>query len=171
MRHWLVAALALVAGPALAQSGGLPGGASQLREQHGAWAVTCGVTEAGKDCSFAQTAANPQTGKALMAVELGAPAASTAEGMLLTAFGLRLAAGVSLAIDGEPLGQALPFLTCVQSGCLVPLAFDEVALAALKLGTTLDVTGVKVEDGQPVTVELSLAGFTAAHNRTAELAQ
>ena len=41
----------------------------------------------------------------------------------------------------------------------------------MKVGSTLDVTGVKVEDGQPVTVSLSLAGFTAAYNRTAELAQ
>ena len=68
------------------------------------------------------------------------------------------------------MGPALPFLTCVHTGCLVPLNFDEVALTALKVGSKLDVTGVKVDDGQPVTVSLSLAGFTAAYDRTAVLA-
>lgn len=165
MKHLISAALMLMASPALAQQATLPGGASALNEAHGSWTVNCTLVEAGKDCAFSQAAG------ALVAVELAAPAGNKAEGMLLTAFGLRLDAGVQLGIDGHQLGQARPFLTCVQTGCLVPLDFDEVALSAMKVGTTLEVTGVKVDDGQPVTVTLSLAGFTAAYNRTAELAQ
>lgn len=170
MRRVLAAALLVTTSPALAQAT-LPGGASALNEAHGSWTVNCTLVEAGKDCAFSQTAGNPQTGTALVAVELAAPSGNKAEGMLLTAFGLRLDAGVRLGIDGQQLGQALPFLTCVSTGCLVPLDLDEVALSAMKVGTTLEVTGVKVDDGQPVTVPLSLAGFTAAYNRTAELAQ
>jgi invasion protein IalB len=170
VRRVLAAALLLTASPALAQAT-LPGGASALNEAHGSWTVNCTLVEAGKDCAFSQTAGNPQTGTALVAVELAAPAGNKAEGMLMTAFGLRLDAGVQLGIDGQQLGQARPFLTCVSTGCLVPLDFDEVALSAMKVGTTLEVTGVKVDDGQPVTVTLSLTGFTAAYNRTAELAQ
>lgn len=171
MRIALTAALLLFAAPALAQEAALPGGASSLSEKHGSWAVNCALVEAGKDCAFSQAAGNPQTGNALVAVELAAPTSNKAEGMLLTAFGLRLDAGVQLGIDGQQLGAARPFLTCIQTGCLVPLDFDEVSLSALKVGTTLDVTGIKVEDGQPVTVSLSLGGFTAAYNRTAELAK
>ncbi|WP_197279339.1 invasion associated locus B family protein [Devosia sp. A16] len=170
MRRALAAALLVTTSPALAQAT-LPGGASALNEAHGSWTVNCTLVEAGKDCAFSQTAGNPQTGTALVAVELAAPSGNKAEGMLLTAFGLRLDAGVRLGIDGQQLGEALPFLTCVSTGCLVPLDLDEVALSAMKVGTTLEVTGVKVDDGQPVTVPLSLAGFTAAYNRTAELAQ
>lgn len=168
---YLFCALMLVATPTLAEEAMLPGGASSLSEMHGSWSVNCSLVEAKKDCAFAQTAGNPQTGNALVAVELAAPAGNKAEGMLLTAFGLRLDAGVQLGIDGQQLGRARPFLTCVQTGCLVPLDFDEVSLSAMKVGSTLDVTGVKVKDGQPVTVSLSLAGFTAAYNRAAELAQ
>ena len=171
MKRLAFTAFALLATPALAQDAGLPGGASALSEMHGSWSVNCSVREAAKDCGFSQSAGNPQTGSALVAMELAAPAANRAEGMLLTAFGLRLDAGVQLGIDGQQLGQARPFLTCVQTGCLVPLDFDEVSLSAMKVGTMLEVTGVKVDDGQPVTVTLSLAGFTAAYNRTAELAQ
>ena len=171
MKALLVAATLVAASPALAQEASLPGGASSLSETHGSWSVNCALVEAKKDCGFNQTVGNPQTGSPLMGMELAAPAANTAEGMLLTAFGLRLDAGVQLGIDGQQLGTARPFLTCVPSGCLVPLQFDEVALSALKVGSTLEVTGVKVDDGQPVTVNLSLAGFTAAYERTAELAR
>ena len=171
MKVLLSATLLLLASPALAQQATLPGGASALNEMHGSWSVNCSLVEAGKSCAFSQTAANPQTGTALMAMELAAPTGNKAEGMLLTAFGLRLDAGIQLGIDGNLLGEAMPFLTCVQTGCLVPLNFDEVSLSAMKVGTKLEVTGVKVDDGQPVTVALSLAGFTAAFDRTAELAK
>ena len=174
MRATWLFALAIVASPALAQdtaTATLPGGASAVSERHGTCSVDCALTEKGKDCTFSQSAGNPDNGAALVAMELAAPAGNKAEGMLLTAFGLRLDAGIQLGIDGQQLGQALPFLTCVESGCLVPLAFDEVSLSALKVGTSLEITGIKVDGGQPVTVPLSLAGFTAAYNRTAELAQ
>lgn len=178
MKRLAAAALLLLCGPALAQDRtglpglpGLPGGASALSEKHGNWAVNCTLSEAGKSCGFSQSGGNPQTGNALVAVDLEAPAPNRAEGMLLTAFGLRLDAGVQLAIDGQQLGGALPFLTCIASGCLVPLSFDEVALSSLKVGQKLQVTGVRVDGSQPVTIELSLAGFTAAYDRTVELAK
>lgn len=171
MRGLVIAALFSLAGPAAAQQAGLPGGASQLTERHGSWSVRCGVTEAGKECAFSQSAGNPETRTPLVAVELGAPAADKAEGMLLTDFGLRLDAGIQLAIDGAQLGAPLPFLTCVATGCLVPLDFDAVAVSALKVGQALEVTGLRAEDGQPVAVALPLAGFTAAFNRTVELAK
>ncbi len=172
MKRLAVAALVLLAAPAGAQdAAGLPGGATALSERHGSWSVNCSVGEAGKGCGFSQTAGNPQTGSALVALELAAPAANRAEGMLLMAFGLRLDAGVQLGIDGQPLGAPRPFLTCISSGCVVPMAFEDVELSALKVGQKLDVTGVKVDDGQAVTVSLSLAGFTAAYDRTVELAQ
>ena len=169
-------ALALAgANPVLAQdaaaTAALPGGASALNERHGSWSVSCALVESGKDCSFSQAAGDNATGASVLAVELGAPAGNRAEGMMITAFGLRLDAGVQLAIDGQTLGGALPFLTCVSSGCLVPLAFDEVAVSALKVGTKLEVTGIRVDNGQPVAIALSLAGFTAAFDRTAALAQ
>lgn len=169
----LMLALAISgAGPVMAQDAtGLPGGASALNERHGSWSVSCTLVEAGKDCGFSQAAGDPNTGASLVALELGVPSGSSAEGMMITTFGLRLDAGVQLAVDGQPLGGPLSFLTCVSSGCLVPLAFDEVSLSALKVGTQLDVTGVRVDTSQPVTVGLSLAGFTAAFNRTAELAK
>ena len=79
MKRFAFAALALLATPAFAQDApALPGGASALSEMHGSWSVNCSVGEKGKDCGFSQTAGNPQTGSALVAMELAAPAANKA---------------------------------------------------------------------------------------------
>lgn len=172
MRGILAVAAALLALPALAQTTTaptLPGGASALNEAHGAWSVTCEIIETAKNCGFSQALRNRQSGTTVLAVELTAPGTDRAEGMLLTAFGLRLADGIGLTVDGKPIGAKLAFLTCVQTGCLVPLAFDQTVLTTLKAGAALEVTGTRVDDGQPVTLTLSLSGFTAAYNRTAEL--
>lgn len=164
-----VMAAMLLALPAAAQESGLPGGATALNERHGDWTVSCSVAEGRKDCGFTQSVGNSQTGQSLMAIELQAPQANAAEGMLVTAFGLRLDAGIELGVDGAPLIPAQPFLTCVQTGCVVPIRFDEVALTSLKLGKQLEINAVNVQNGEKITVPISLAGFSAAYNRAAEL--
>ena len=165
----LIVAAALIGLPAFAQEASLPGGATALNEMHGSWTVTCSVAEGAKQCSFAQALANGQTGQTVVAMDLGTSSDARVEGMLLTAFGLRLADGIKLAIDGNAVGETLPFYMCVETGCLVQLQFDEVALSALRVGKDLQVTGTNGQTGEPVTVPLSLAGFTAAHARTIEL--
>lgn len=157
--------------PAVAQEGvSLPGGASSLTETHGTWVVSCRLVDGRKDCMFSQTAANSQTGQTVVAIEL-AVVGQRAEGMLLTAFGLRLDAGIQLSIDGQQLGSAQRFLTCMATGCLVPLDLDEISLTALRVGGMLEVTGINARSGEAVTVPLSLQGFTAALSRTAELSK
>ena len=158
--------------PALAQEqvAALPGGASSLTETHGAWTVACTLVEGSKECALSQAVGN-QSGQALVSLDLGIGETNRAEGMFLTAFGLRLDAGIQLGIDGNALNAALPFFTCLATGCVVPVTLDEVALSALRVGQVLEVTGINVETGEAVTVPISLTGFTAAYNRTAELSQ
>jgi invasion protein IalB len=168
----LIAALALLAAtPTLAAETTFPGGATSVNERFGEWAVNCLIVESSKECVMAQAVGNAKTGQALMAAELAATEDGRIEGMLVTAFGLRFDKGIAFAIDGLQLGEARPFLTCLASGCLVPVSFDQVGVAAMKVGKALQVTGVKISDEAPVTVDLSLAGFTAAFDRTAKLSQ
>lgn len=103
MRQLVTAALLFAATPALAQQATLPGGASALNEAHGSWTVNCTLVEAGKDCAFSQTAGNPQTGSALVAVELAAPAGAVAEWHRDSVTGEREAFNA----DGEPLAPTL----------------------------------------------------------------
>lgn len=171
MRLALAAVFAALTPSVLAQDiAALPGGATSLQEAHGDWTVTCALVDSKKACGLSQAVGN-QEGVQLVAVELSSMDGVRAEGMMMTAFGLRLADGVTLGIDGQGLTKALPFFTCLQAGCLVPLTLDEVALSAMRLGKSLEVTAVNSQSGQPVTIPLSLAGFTAAYNRTVELSK
>lgn len=149
----------------------LPGGASSSNESHGDWTVSCRMQGAAKQCVLSQALGAADTGERVLAVELAMPAANRSEGMLLVPFGLRLAEGVQLKVDGAQLGNARPFLTCVATGCLVPLAFDEPTLAAMRVGKILNVTATRADTPEPVALDVSLAGFTAAVNRVIELSK
>jgi len=149
----------------------LPGGANSISEVHGDWTVSCAMGKEAKQCVLNQSLGDSQTGQRVLAVELAVPAANRAEGMLLAPFGLRLADGIKLAVDGKALAAPLPFLTCIASGCLVPLGFDEATLTTLRAGTKLEIGGVSADGAQPVALSVSLAGFTAATNRALELSK
>jgi invasion protein IalB len=155
------------AAPAVAST--LPGGASSASETHGDWTVSCQMGQADKQCVLSQALADTQSGQRVLALELTVPSADTAEGMLLAPFGLKLNDGVKLSVDGKALGDSRAFLTCIPSGCLVPVTFDAASLAALRAGTNLEVTGVSADSTQQVALALSLSGFTAAVARTGEL--
>ncbi|WP_160300124.1 invasion associated locus B family protein [Devosia limi] len=149
----------------------LPGGASLVTETHGDWTVTCTTPASGKQCAFSQALADSQSGQRVLMLELTPPQDGTLAGMLVGPFGLNFANGLALAVDGEGLGAPLPFLTCIPTGCLVPLSFDSAQLDQLKAGATLTATGIGADTQQPVPISVSLTGFTRALERTAELAQ
>lgn len=176
----LIAALAaslLLALPATAQDAApapstLPGGANASSEAHGDWTVACRMDGAAKQCVLSQSLGSSETGERVLAIELAMTAPNRAEGMLLMPFGLKLSDGIRLQVDSTGLGATpRPFLTCIANGCLVPLAFDEPTLAGLRLGKKLDVGGVRADNGEQVSLAISLAGFTAATNRAIELSR
>lgn len=149
----------------------LPGGASLVTEAHGDWTVTCTTPASGKQCAFSQALADSQSGQRVLMLELTPPQDGVVAGMLVGPFGLNFANGLALAVDGEALGAPLPFLTCIPTGCLVPLNFDSAQLDRIKAGTTLTATGTGADTQQPVPISVSLTGFTRALERSAELAQ
>ncbi|MDB5536543.1 MAG: invasion associated locus [Devosia sp.] len=147
----------------------LPGGATSLSEEHGDWTVSCRMEGNGKLCALSQSLSNSQTGERVLSVELATPALDKIEGMLLLPFGMRLADGVALKVDATPLGAGRPFLTCIASGCLVPVAFNASEISAIRAGKELTITGASADAGQPLNLAVSLAGFTVASNRSVEL--
>ncbi|MDQ0396107.1 invasion associated locus B family protein [Labrys monachus] len=146
----------------------LPGGASSLQESYQDWRVVCGLKGQTKVCAMQQQEVDGKSGKRVLAVELS-PTADGTTGFLMMPFGLALDAGVSLALDGGPSGQPLPFKTCLPSGCVVQLVFNAATVSALKNGKQLKLSA-KASDGGKVTVfAVSLKGFGPAFDRTAEL--
>jgi invasion protein IalB len=154
-------AMAQQAKQAVASSGvTLPGEASSLTEQHGDWTVSCTIAQGVKQCTFSQVLGN--NGKRILSIQLRRAGDDKVGGLLLTQFGLKFDAGVRLTVDDKPLIGPLPFLTCVDSGCLVPDSLDANAIKLINSGTALKVSAVAVNGGQPTTLTLSLTGFTAA---------
>lgn len=166
--------LGLLMTPALAvaqeaASPGLPGDAQSLNEEHGDWTVSCRVGQAEKLCVMSQTLADSDSGRPVLSLELAIPASDRAEGMLLLPFGLRLAAGASFKVDGASLSENRPFLTCVATGCLVPVIFEAAQLGVLRAGTELVIAGVSAGSGEPIELKVSLSGFSRAADRSLEL--
>ncbi|WP_395813106.1 invasion associated locus B family protein [Devosia sp.] len=167
----LVAAALFLALPATAQdvSASLPGGAKSLSEEHGDWTVSCRAEDGKKLCVMAQALADGQSGQQVLAVELATPTIDQAEGMFLLPFGLRLADGVKLQVDGSDLAAPRTFLTCIASGCLVPVSFDAAQVSAIRSGKELQIVAASADTGEPVQLKISLAGFSRAANRSVEL--
>lgn len=165
----LGALLSPVAAQEAAPAPGLPGGAQSLNEEHGDWTVSCRIQDAAKLCAMSQTLADSQSGQAVLSVELATPAVDRAEGMLLLPFGLRLADGATLQVDGAAMGATWPFLTCIATGCLVPVTFDASQISTLRGGTELIIAAQAASTGEPVELKVSLNGFSRAANRSVEL--
>jgi len=146
----------------------LPGGASSLQESYGDWRVACIVRDAEKLCSLSQQH-NQQNGQRVLAIELVPAGENGASGTLILPFGLTLASGATLTIDDEPIGDALPFSTCLPAGCLVPLALDASTFDRLNAGSTLKIGATANGAAAPLSFSISLQGFAAAMARTREL--
>ena len=164
----VIASFVLSASMAIAQESGLPGNASNLREGHGDWQVTCAPAEGVVKCAMSQIqlAENRQR---VLSIELtSGDDGATASGALVLPFGLDLSSGVAHRVDEGKMGTVRPFRTCLPVGCLVDVAFDAVAVASLRAGNQLNVVAT-ADGGQEVIFSVSLAGFTSAYNRVIAL--
>lgn len=170
-RH-LTAVTALAGGllaPLPAMAAALPGGAGSLVETYQDWIVACQAQEERTLCVLRQVQNNTQTGQHVLTVEFSGGGDGRLGGVLLMPFGLSLADGVTARIDDAAAGPALTFSTCLPQGCLAPVAFEADQVEKLKGGTTLNLTAKSLSPAQPVTLKVSLKGFSAALNRVGAL--
>lgn len=117
----LVATALLVMGfaiSAFAQEGGLPGGATSLRQGHGDWTVSCNITTQNgaptKACSLSQEQTDGQSRQRVLAIEFR-PGGDVLQGTLVLPFGLAVDQGVTLQIDDGAAPAPLRCRTCLQA--------------------------------------------------------
>ena len=153
------------------QPSSLPAGASAVNETYEDWKMLCGSHDGKAVCTVAQTQSRQNTGQRILDIRLNpADEDGVAQGLLTLPFGRALSKGATLQVDDGTPTEALPFSTCVPSGCLVPLALDDTLFAALGKGTKLNIAAARV-DGQAVSLAISLKGFANALTRAAELSK
>ncbi|MEO9337800.1 invasion associated locus B family protein [Mesorhizobium sp. SB112] len=160
----------LLAQADMAQSS-LPGGASSLKESYQDWQVSCAAQGVDKRCVMSQQQADPKTRQRVLAIELSADASGKANGAVVLPFGLALDAGVSITVDEAADAISLRFRTCLPVGCVVALELKENLVAAMRNGTSLQITATPSENDQPVSFSVSLKGFSSALDRTLALSQ
>lgn len=132
--------------------------------RHGDWEVGC--LEGTTNCEMQQLALDSDGNPVILARVVRLPAGSEAEGLAIfnTPLGTLLQPGLGFQIDtGER--AALPFEWCVQEGCIVRLGLRGEDVAAMKRGRAANLTVASIAaPDQPLTLTLSLSGFTAAYD-------
>lgn len=130
------------------------------------WSVQCEAKsrDALPDCRIEQRAVVTKTGRLLMQITIRVPAETRKPVMMIHGpLGSFLPAGIRLDVDGSELVK-LPFQTCEANGCFAgtPVTTDQ--LRALFGGQKLNVLLQSVNK-QPITVPMSLMGFTSAYKK------
>lgn len=165
-----IVAMTFAAGmPAMAQTSGLPGGASSLNETYKDWRVACVQEGATKRCVLSQVQAQ-QNGQRVLAIELNAPNGNIVTGTLVLPFGLALDSGVTFQIDEKPAMPPVRFRTCLPAGCIVNVSFDTATIVALRAGAALKVKAT-ADGGAAAPFSISLQGFGTALDRIGVLAR
>jgi invasion protein IalB len=149
----------------------LPNGATSISESYEDWLVECRIVNEQKRCLLSQSQGNSQTGQRIFAIEMHPPQGGKADGTILMPFGVRLESGAILKLDDKDLGKGLQFSTCVSQGCLLSFSFPAVATDAMRKGSKLVVSSLNLSSGEPISFNISLAGFGAALDRTIQLAR
>ena len=145
---------------------------SSIVETYSDWTVRCVPQKDKRLCQLIQELAQSKGGKRIMSLVIDTPLedAKTVAATILTPFGLKLADGIVLGVDGKQMTENYEFSTCIPLGCIVPVVLDEKLISKFQSGGKLAVTMVSISDNKRVKVELSLGGFTAAYARLKQLA-
>ncbi|MGN6142555.1 MAG: invasion associated locus B family protein [Mesorhizobium sp.] len=136
---------------------------AQPAEKGNPWVVNCstGTTGTTLECQASQNLTEAKTGQRVLTVTVRRQNDSAALAMILALpHGLYLPAGASYQIDaGQKATVAIQ--TSDQNGAYAALPLSTELLAAMKTGTNLNI-GMEAATRKPITIPVTLAGFTAA---------
>ncbi len=127
------------------------------------WTLRClPATESQpRTCRIVQSAVASEGGQRLLQVAVGRFGPERLLGAIISVpIGVRLPPGISLWADYRKPWK-FPFERCTPGGCQVHALLQEELLQSLKTGLVGRVT-FQDAAGQPITVDFSLKGFTAA---------
>jgi invasion protein IalB len=135
-----------------------------------AWALNCSSANAGTgalECQMSQTVLRQETGQILMVIAIRKPQSGSMTMNFVLPHGLYLPAGVSYQI-GNGAKNTAPIFSSDQNGAYANVTLPPELLNALKAGSTLNI-GLETVSRNPLTIPVSLTGFTPAVERLANL--
>lgn len=155
------------AGPALAEEAKpaqpKPADASPKPADANPWAVNCssGSASAELQCQVSQNLTEAKSGQRVLTVTVRRESGNGGLAMLLALpHGLFLPSGASFQID-QGQKTTLAIQTSDQNGAYAATPLSADLIKAMKSGTNLNI-GMESVTRKPVTIPVSLAGFTAA---------
>ena len=128
-----------------------------------AWSVRCDgqVGDANSKCEMFQRLVEKGTSKRFAEFAIGFPEGrDTARGALILPLGILVNEGSTIQIDDGPV-FAFRVRYCVQDGCFAFIDLNEKVINEMRKGMQANLS-IKTYDGTPVTVPMSLVGFTKA---------
>lgn len=130
-----------------------------------AWTLNCASGATGTlECQMSQNLTESKSGQRVLTVTIRKqPKDGTMALLLALPHGLYIPSGASYQID-QGAKNAVAIQTSDQNGAYAAVPLNEALIAALKAGTTLNVAMESLARS-PVTIPLSLNGFTAAFDK------
>ena len=133
-----------------------------VTEQFKDWRYACVEQEDTHRCEIGQGAANDQ-GQMVSQIIIGQNPEGKAQVQLLAPLMMDLKAGVNVRVDNNNVAD-MDYLFCNQGACVVAELLDDALVSAMQAGTQMQID-VAAINGQTMTVNYSLSGFSAAYAR------
>lgn len=132
-------------------------------QKFGDWSIGCDQDGGQSVCHLDQAVIDNNTQKPVLQVGVGylpgQDGKKQPKMVIIVPLGVILPQGLTVQIDDGP-GAQVPFLHCMAAGCRTVVNLDAPTIAKFKAGTKAKMT-FAAPNGQPVSVPVSLSGFTA----------
>jgi invasion protein IalB len=157
----------VLAAPASGQSADT--GPNRISETFRDWVVQCATreTETGpvRTCQMVQDLTRTTDGSRVLNVNIRQNDEGQGIVQVTVPLGVLLAQGVRVSVAEEELAR-FGYLLCVEGGCVARGVLEPDAVGALQRSGEAQVT---IQGTEPISIGVSLMGFTAAWERIAEL--
>lgn len=162
---WAVPALAQDAAPA--ETTQATGPETYIGESFDDWTLRCVKGQDKPDtCEMVQALFDGDGNRVseVRIIDQPAGSASVARMSIVVPLDTLLTRQITLQVDDDP-AQHIPFLYCSVAGCHTVIDLGDTEIAVLKGGNVVKLTIVPLRSqAQPVTLNLSLKGFTAGYD-------
>ncbi|WBU61209.1 invasion associated locus B family protein [Paracoccus albus] len=131
------------------------------------WIVRCQDAPGGRLCEMTQEHNDRASGRRVLALGIKRLEENSAQLTIVAPLGLKTSEGVTLSGPGD-YSLALPFETCLPSGCIVSQQLNAADISTLLEQAELTATMVTT-DLTELVINMSTAGMQAAWERSAEI--